>query len=151
MLVSRNQGKTAIWIAAIALSLTLLGWGDAAVALTKGDLRRISKEGPVEIALVYLNPLDKEVGSEPSFEVRMNTHSVDLEAFEMEKLCFLRIDGGSEQKALGWFDPGGGGHHISGVLKFAGPIPPEAKSVQVIIREVGGVPERVFEWKLPSE
>jgi len=81
----------------------------------------------------------------------MNTHSVNLDAYEMEKISFLRVDGGKEQKALGWFRPDGGGHHRSGVLKFAGPVPAGAQSLQVIIRGVGGVQERVFEWKLPLE
>jgi len=128
-----------------------VGWQNTAQAITKKDLRRVNDEGPVEVTIVYLNPLQKKTGSQISFEVRMNTHSVNLDAYEMDKVCFLRIDGGSEQRALGWFEPGGGGHHVSGVLKFAGPIPSDAKSLRLIIREVGEVPERVFEWKLPLE
>lgn len=121
------------------------------VRLTKRDLRRISDEGPVEITLLYLNPLGEEASHELSFEVRMNTHSVSLDAYEMERISSLRVDGGTEQKPLGWFNPGGRGHHRSGVLKFAGPVPPGARSLQVIIRGIGGVEERVFEWKLPLE
>jgi hypothetical protein len=121
------------------------------VKLTKKDLRRINDGGPVEVTVLYVNPLGQEGGAEISFEVRMNTHSVDLEAYEMEKICFLRVDNGAEQKALGWFKPGGGGHHRSGMLKFAGPISPNAQFLQLIIRGIGGVQERVFEWKLPLE
>jgi hypothetical protein len=69
----------------------------------------------------------------------------------MENISFLRVDGGTEQKALGWVKPGGGGHHRSGILKFAGPLPSGAQSLQVIIRGIGGVQERVFEWNLPLE
>jgi hypothetical protein len=151
MVGSERQKGAARWMAVIVLSLVVLGWGEIARGFTKGELRRINKEGPVEIALIYLNPIEKKAGPEPSFEVRMNTHSVDLDAYEMETLCFIRIDGGVEQKALGWFKPGGGGHHLSGVLKFADPIPSDSKSLQVIIRGVGGVPERIFEWTLPLE
>ncbi len=146
-----KKGKLALWVAVTALSLMVIGWGDTAVGLTKSDLRRSNNEGPVEITVVYLNPLKKMQGGELSFEVRMNTHSVDLDGYEMERVSFLRIDGGSEQKALGWFRPRGDGHHISGILKFVGPYPSDAKSLQVLIREIGGVPERVFEWKLPFD
>lgn len=148
---SGKQAKATLWVTAIALSLMLMGSGKTAVGLTKRDVRRIDKQGPVEISVVYLNPLEQGRDSEPSFEVRMNTHSVDLEAYDMEKLCFLRIDGGQETEALGWLNSGGGGHHISGILKFARPIPSDTKSLQLIIRQVGGVPERVFEWKLPLD
>ncbi len=161
-----------VWLTVVTLSLIMWGSGGtihatgnqyrpfviaqgmektSLVRLTKKDLRRISDEGPVEITLLYLNPLGQEASHELSFEVRMNTHSVSLDAFEMEKISSLRVDGGTEQKALGWFNPGGGGHHRSGVLKFAGPVPPGARSLQVIIRGIGGVEERVFEWKLPLE
>lgn len=169
-----NRLKTALWLVALTFPLILGIWGGTAYAtgnqddpfvivqnrekivkitlvaqLAKKDLRRTNDEGPVEMAVLYLNPLRQEAGSELSFEVRMNTHSVNLDAYEMEKISFLRIDGGDEQKALGWSKPGGGGHHRSGILKFAGPIPSNAKSLQVIIRGVGGVQERVFEWRLP--
>jgi hypothetical protein len=176
MRVSESRSGITAWHVAIVLSLVLVGWGGAvfatgnqdesfvvaqstakgmrrtsAVQLKKNDLRRINEVGPVEMAVLYLNPLRQEAGSALSFEVRMNTHSVKLDSYEMENISFLRIDGGTEQKALGWFKPGGGGHHRSGILKFAGPIPVGAQSLQVIIRGIGGVQERVFEWKLPLE
>jgi hypothetical protein len=119
------------------------------MALTKGDVRRISDEGPVEITILYLNPLAEDSNSEFSFEVRMNTHSVNLDDYDMGALSYLRINGGSEKKAIGWFEPGGGGHHVFGVLKFAGPIPPDAKHLELIIRDVGGISIRKFEWTLP--
>jgi hypothetical protein len=140
-----------LWIAAIVLLVVFASWRYNAFGITKRDLRRVNDEGPVEITIVYLNPLEKQTDSEISFEVRMNTHSVDLDAYEMEKICILQIDGGPDQRALGWFEPGGGGHHVSGVLKYTGPVPSDAKFLQVIIRDVGGVPERVFEWKLPLD
>jgi hypothetical protein len=171
-----RRSRISAWHVAVVLSLVLVGWGGAVFAtgnqnesfvvaqstakgmrktsvvqLKKKDLRRTNDEGPVEIAVLYLNPLRQEAGLELSFEVRMNTHSVKLDTYEMENISFLRVNGGTEQKALGWVKPGGGGHHRSGVLRFAGPIPSGAQSLQVIIRGLGGVQERVFEWKLPLE
>jgi len=143
--------KYVSWIILVSLAFTIIGWGGSAFALSKKDLRRTSNKGPVEINLVYLNPLQQESTNELAFDVTMETHSVDLDAYKMETLSFLRIAGKQELKALGWLNPGGGGHHVSGVLKFEGPIPPGAKLIQVIIRGVGNVKERIFEWKLPLE
>lgn len=135
----------------VLTAFLIVSWVPVSHALSKKDLRRINDEGPVEVILVYTNPLQKNPGGELSFDVALETHSVDLSVYKMETISFLRIDEKQEQKALGWFNPGGGGHHISGVLKFAGPVPEGAKSIQVIVRGVGDVEERVFEWKLPLE
>ncbi len=148
---SAEYTRTTLWVTGVFLFVLLAVWQDTASGITKKELRRVNGEGPVEITVLYLNPLEKQTDSEISFEVRMNTHSVDLDAYEMEKMCFIRIDGGPDQSALGWFEPGGGGHHVSGVLKFAGPLPTDAKTIHLIIREVGDVPERIFEWKLPLD
>lgn len=131
------------------LLLGFLGWGDTAIALTKGDVRRVNDEGPVEITVVYLNPLAEKSDPGLSFEVRMNTHSVNLDDYDMGALSTLRINGRSEKKAIGWFEPGGGGHHVSGVLKFSGPLPSDADHLELIIRDVGSISVRKFEWTLP--
>jgi len=128
-----------------------IGWADPASGLSKKDLRRINDQGAVEVAVVYLNPIQPAAGSTLSFEARLETHSVSLDAYKMEKISFIRFDNGSKQAALGWFKPGGGGHHISGILKFSGPIPDGTKSIKVIIEGIDGVQERIFEWKLPVE
>ena len=146
-----NPKKIAFWAVAISLSLMLAGWGQPAMGFSKKALLKTNNEGPVEVAVTYLNPLSKEPSRELSFEVRMSTHSVNLDDYEMEKISFLQIDRGPKRKALGWFDQSGGGHHVSGILKFTGPIPSSAKSLQLIIREVGDVGERAFEWNLPLE
>ncbi len=133
------------------LTILLMTWTVSAGAVSKKDLRRVSKEGPVEVTVLFLNPLQGEAGDDLSFEVRMSTHSVNLDAYKMDALSVLQVDDGKETEPLGWFEPGGGGHHISGVLKFKGPVPDNAGTVKLIIRGIGSVPERVFEWSLPLE
>ena len=67
------------------------------------------------------------------------------------RLFFFSRRGGTKRKALGWFNKNGRAHHVSGILKFAGSLPPGAKFVQLVILEVGDVREWVFEWKVPLE
>ncbi len=80
------------------------------------------------------------------FEIAFNTHSVDL-SFDPEAISVLRDDVGREYPATTWEGSGPGGHHRAGILRF--PVPYQATEfVELVIRDVGGVPERVFHWDL---
>lgn len=81
------------------------------------------------------------------FEVAFNTHSVDL-GFDVAGVSVLRCDQGQEYAPTAWDGSSPGGHHRSGVLKFAALDHPTS-SVEIVIRDVAGVPERVFHWDLP--
>ena len=83
------------------------------------------------------------------FEVALNTHSVDL-GFDLTKVGALRCDRGQEFEAIAWDGSGPGGHHRSGVLKFAAPDHP-ISYVEVVIRDVAKVSERTFKWEVPGE
>lgn len=82
------------------------------------------------------------------FAVALNTHSVDL-AFDMTEVSVLRCDQDQEYTPTVWEGPGPGGHHRSGVLKFAA-LDHSTSFVEIIIRDVAEVPERVFRWDLPT-
>ena len=148
-IVSKIEKWTRTYIS--VLILYLLVSAATAYALSKSDVRRISTEGPVEISVVYVNPLESLGDEELQFEVRMDTHTVDLDSYRMEEISVLKLDNGKEIKPLGWFNPGGGGHHISGTLKFKGPLPENTKVMRLVISGVGSVPERVFDWTLPLQ
>ncbi len=86
----------------------------------------------------------------------MDTHAVDLDAYDLSKLAVLRVDGGPMSQPSGWDAPKGG-HHRKGTLSFAPTtadgrpfIDKTARSVELIIRDVAGVPERTFRWDLLS-
>lgn len=90
----------------------------------------------------------------PAFDVTMDTHSVDLDAYDLRKRAVLRNDRGLEVRAKTWDAPKGG-HHREGTLSFSEKtadgqdlIGPDTRRVELIIREVAGVPERSFEWNL---
>lgn len=88
----------------------------------------------------------------PVFSVAMNTHTVDLGAFDLKQLAVLRLDGGREVQPTSWDGPKGG-HHSSGTLTFPATasdgtplIAPNTRTIELIIRDVAGVPERIFRW-----
>ena len=84
------------------------------------------------------------------FNVAMNTHSVDLDQYDLGTLAVLRDDTGNEYPPVSW-DSAAGGHHRSGTLTF--PVPDsvsqgKTKYIEMIIRDVAGIEERVFKWEL---
>lgn len=81
------------------------------------------------------------------FEVKLNTHSVDL-AFDFTKVMVLVDDLDNSYPALKW-EGGQGGHHLTGKVIF-----PKLKTgVQKVIlkmTQIGGM-ERSFSWDLTAK
>lgn len=96
---------------------------------------------------VEVTPSVLEVGKPIAFDIAMNTHSVDL-SDDMTKIVILRDDAGKEYPPTAWEGPGGGGHHRSGTLKFA-PLTSKPKFVELVVKGLAKVPERVFRWDSP--
>lgn len=135
----------------LIVALLTLSLGPNVFAVSKKELRRVSDDGPVAVAATYLNPLGKSDDNQQSFEVTLDTHSVNLSQYRLEELSTLRVEGGGEMSASGWKKPGGGGHHISGIVTFDIPDPVAGSNIELIVRDVGGVKERVFKWQLPQQ
>ncbi len=84
------------------------------------------------------------------FAVAMNTHSVDLDRYDLEGKAVLRDDEGKEYRPASW-ESAPGGHHRRGILTFSPPdslIQEKAAYLELIIQGVAGVEERVFKWEL---
>ena len=96
---------------------------------------------------VVVTPLDLAPGSsEWKFDIGINTHSVELDQ-DMTKVVVLTDDLGKEYVPVRWDGAPPGGHHREGVLTFSAPtsVP---QSVRLTIKDIGGIPERTFEWDL---
>ena len=92
-------------------------------------------------------------GAALTFKVALDTHSVDLDGYDLARLASLRVDGGTEFAPMLW-SASKGGHHREGTLAFparigdAPTIPADARSVSLVIRDIAGVAERSFTWTL---
>jgi len=105
--------------------------------------RRSSNANSVRVDVV---PVQLSSGKPAKFEIRMTTHSVEL-SYDMVAVSILKDDKGGEYRALVWNGSPPGGHHRSGELEF--PVTDNsAKSVTLYLKNISGVPERIFEWKL---
>lgn len=119
--------------------------GSDSLAPTNG-LVQSNEGGAVTIEVKWLG----RNGGSLVFQVDMNTHSVNLDGYDLGKLAVLRDDSGKEFKPVSW-QSAAGSHHRSGKLAFSVPEPLResgAKYVELTIREVAGIKERNFRWEL---
>src|SRR3990170_521755 len=105
---------------------------------------QLNDEGEVQISV---EPQGISADSSTwNFKVTMDTHSVELAA-DLMKVSQLTVDDGGVFDPLVWEGDPIGGHHRSGVLKFPA-VTPLPRTIELHIRGVGGVKERLFFWTL---
>ncbi|MBI2765930.1 MAG: hypothetical protein HYX53_08480 [Chloroflexi bacterium] len=135
---------TGILLAAAFLAASCSGSaGNSKAASGGGD--RSSDAGSVKVVLSWDGP-----ASGPVFKVVMDTHSVDLDGFDLSKLAALRTDGGVEVAPTGWDAPKGG-HHREGALTFPATVDGRpllgetVRGITIVLKDVAA-PERSFQW-----
>ena len=119
--------------------------GESAAGATGQAATQRQEGGQVNVVATWDG---REAG--PVFRVALDTHSVDLDAIDLAEGAVLRTAAG-EVTATEWTSPKGG-HHRSGELVFpattAGGRPTLGEeAVELLIRNVAGVPERSFRWQ----
>jgi len=95
---------------------------------------------------IDVTPLQLESGRPTRFEMRLNTHTVELN-HNLTEIAELRDDKDSEYQPVKWEGSPPGGHHRSGFLEFPN-LGASVTSVVLILRDVAGVPVREFRWPL---
>ena len=85
-------------------------------------------------------------GAKWKFDVVFDTHSVDLN-HDLMQIAELTDDKGGAYKPIAWEGGEPGGHHREGVLLFQ-QINPMPASVELKIKDVGGVSKRSFIWNI---
>ena len=120
----------------------LFGAGESFGAAAPG-LARTNSGGGVTVKVTYLNPED---AAGPRFQVVLDTHSVDLDAFDLKNVSVLRDDAGKDYQPT-QLENKGGGHHREVTLAFPKSAS-GAKRLELVIKEIAGVKERSFRWEL---
>jgi hypothetical protein len=167
-MIGRTEYRISPWLArgialvalAVIVRVALGFWNtlspaqpaDSAPAAAVSDtLTQTNEGGQVTIKATW-----QGLSAGPVFDVVMDTHAVDLDGYDLTQLAVLRIDGGREVQPAGWDAPKGG-HHREGTLTFpttaadGSPlIAPGTRTIELVIRDVAGVSERVFRWTLPT-
>lgn len=85
------------------------------------------------------------------FDLKLDTHSVDLDALDLSD-AQLRNDRGQTLSGASWAAPKGG-HHREGALTFEGDAAgflSGASWIELVIRGVGDVAERTLRWEVAA-
>jgi hypothetical protein len=90
--------------------------------------------------------LDSKTTGELRFQVVLDTHSVNLDGYDLKKIAVLRDDAGKDHLSK-TVESKGSGHHRQSTLVFA-KMANRAKRVELVIKDVAGVKERIFRWEL---
>ena len=83
----------------------------------------------------------------PVFNVVLDTHSVELDQYRFEEIVVLRDPAGKEHKPQ-LTSSKGSGHHREATLEFKDAGLTGADYVELVIKGVAGVPERVLKFDL---
>lgn len=121
--------------------------------------RRESKGG-IEVEITWVTPeylrargqkptpeQERDLTSNLVFNIALTTHAGNLMDFDFVGSTSLKINGQEAGKGT-WQLVSADAHHPEGILRFASPVEP-IKDLTLIIKGLGGVPERVFKWELP--
>jgi hypothetical protein len=119
----------------------LVGSGRLDVVAAQPEAKQSVRGGGVTVSVVLL----KEAGESAMFRVSLDTHSVNLDAYRFEEVVRLRDGQGGELVPAVVEGLEGGGHHRSASIRFAWPVP-KPKIVELVVKDVAGVSERMFSW-----
>lgn len=96
--------------------------------------------GGVTVKVTYL----EQTVHESRFLVSLDTHSVNLDSYDLKSLALIRDDTGLVMRPTA-VENKGSGHHREVVLTFPRPSN-DRKWLEVVIRDVAEVKERLFRW-----
>jgi hypothetical protein len=151
-------GRVQLGVIALAVLVVIAGlvlWarstsgttGSATTTTPPGAMTRTNESGQVTIKVTWQG---RNAG--PVFAVAMDTHAVDLDGYDLRQLAVLHIDQEQEIRPTSWNAPSGG-HHRNGTLSFPATtasgspvIGSDTHIIKLLIRNVGGIPERTFLW-----
>lgn len=107
------------------------------------NMLRSNTDGVVSINVEYLGYKDNLL----SFNIAMDTHSVDLDQYDLTQLSVLMDDKGNSYPPFSW-DAEPGGHHRTGILTFSQSGSQDKPDIlKLIISNVAEIQERTFTWE----
>jgi hypothetical protein len=144
-----------VWISGTLALAALSLWPlPSAAQSSAGPVTVKNRGGAVTVEAKYLGPGPLGTVEAIRFEIKLDTHSVNLDQYDLKQLATLRNDRGVAVKPLS-FEKKGSGHHIQNILAF--PAKDEAgksvagdgvSSLELVLFDIADVPQRVLRWEL---
>lgn len=107
------------------------------------DTTQTVSGGGVTAKVTYLNPRSND---DPRFLVVLDTHSANLDGYDLKTITVLRDDTGKSYLPTAVGNKGSG-HHREVTVSFP-KVSDQAKRLEVVIKDIAGVKERAFHWNL---
>jgi len=127
----------------VTLALVLLGGAAHVPASAQGALTKTDGQGPVAVAVTLLAATAGGIRA----KVVLDTHSVPLDGIAFDRAVSLRKPDGTDIPPAAVEGASGAGHHRQAVVTF--PAIDGATAVEIVVKDVGGVAERLFRWASP--
>jgi hypothetical protein len=126
----------------MALVANILGYGESFGA-APSHTTRTDSGGGVTIKVTYL---DSKGGNDLRFQVVLDTHSVNLDGYDLKAITVLRDETGKSYLPME-VENKGSGHHREATVIFP-KVSSAAKRLELVIKDVAGNKERTFVWNL---
>ena len=133
-----------LWTIILTVGLVLAGSGQAVAGETPTTAKQSVPGVGVTVDVTYL----RERAEAPLFQVVLDTHAANLDGYRFEEIVRLRDGRGGEMTPAAVEGAKGSGHHREASVRFAWP-EPKPNSVELVVKGVAGVPERLFRWSAP--
>lgn len=147
--MTTHTRRPLVALGALVVGLTVAVFGATPLpAPAQGSAATQTREaGGVTVAVTW-----QAGASGLTFKVVLDTHSVNLDDYDLAQLAVVRTDQGQEVAPISWQAPLGG-HHREGTLTFpwttddgTSLLGGGTRAIELVIRNVAGVPERSFRW-----
>ena len=138
----RIVGLTVLGIIAAAAVTSWSGEVFAASTVQAKLSQQVAGGGVTVIATLL-----KEQTDTTAIKLVLDTHSANLDGYKLDEIAILQDDTGKSYPVVAVEQASGGGHHRQAVLRF-GKVSPEAKTVELLVKDVAGVKERIFKWSV---
>jgi hypothetical protein len=139
--------RRVVWLTVLGVTTVggLMGWSGEALAASavQAKLSQQVAGGGVTVIATLL----KEQADATAVKLVLDTHSVNLDGYKLDAIAALRDDAGKTYPVVAVEQASGGGHHRQAVLQF-GKVSAEAKTIELVVKDVAGVKERIFRWSV---
>ena len=127
----------------LRVGLVVAALGSAGGASGQDALTQRDGQGAVTVTVTLAGP--PEVGVPIRVTVVLDTHAVALDDVVFARAVALRTPEGAEVAPTRVEGSRGSGHHRAAVVVF--PAVTQRGTVRIVVRNVGGIGERVFVWE----
>ena len=130
----------------VGLALGLLTSIAVGSASAQDAQTRRDRQGPVTVTVTLVTP--PLAGSPVAVRVVLDTHALALDGVAFERAVALRNPDGREVAPIAVKETSSGGHHRQAEVVF--PSIEGVTQVRIVVKDIGGIPERVFAWDVPA-